>query len=86
MCKPFEYHRDSHILSSFNYPLASCRSSTVVILQMKTITYRWQRQTGWPQYINSFSCNDLEKNVIDALHRSRKIGNQKPFIHSEAAP
>lgn len=38
------------------------------------------------QYINSSSCNDLQKNIINALQRSTKMGKQEPFIHAKAAP
>lgn len=87
MNKTFEYDRNSCMLFSLgNRPVCSCKSSTVVVLQMKTATCRWQRKRRWSQYINSSSCNDLQKNTIDALQKSKKTGNQEPFIHSKAAP
>lgn len=75
MNKTFEYDRNSCMLSSLaNRPVCSCKSSTVVVLQMKTATCRWQRKRRWSQYINSSSCNDLQKNTIDALQKSKKNG------------
>lgn len=45
MNKPFEYDRNSCMLFSLtNYPVSSCKRSTVVVLQMKAATCRWQRK------------------------------------------
>lgn len=74
-----------YILYTLNKHVLFGESRMVIPLQMKGTTQRWQRNREQPQYRNSASCSELEKNITDVLHRSREMGDLKPFIHSEAA-